>query len=195
VLGALAVVCLALALAPAAAGAYHARPSALVAYYPSDRLPTIVDGLNAARFPAGAPVYFGNYSAQPRHGAATLETTPGPWEVAGERYRYMPILQFAESTLWDRRRVSAEEAAELEAAGDGELSGSMPPLAGVLAGSARERVRWGRELGRRFRAASASVSRGGSDRRLAVRRGPDGGRRPRRAPLPGLHPRHPRRAP
>jgi hypothetical protein len=63
----------------------------------------------------------------------------------------MPILQFAESTLWDRRRVSAEEAAELAAAGDGELSGSMPPLAGVLAGSSRERVRWGRELGRRFR--------------------------------------------
>ena len=139
------------ALDPPDADAARARPSALVAYYPSDRLPAIVDGLDAARFPSGALVYFGNYSSQPRYGASALETQPGPWEVAGERYRYMPILQFSESRLWDGRRVSDEEAGTLARAGDGHLTGSFPTLGGILARPARERLRFGRELGRRFR--------------------------------------------
>jgi hypothetical protein len=138
-------------LAPAPADAAGARPTAVVGYYPSERLPTIVAGLDAARFPARAPVFFGNYSAQPRNGVSSLDTSPPPAEVAGDRYRYAPILQIHESTLWDRRRVSDREAEKLAAAGQEGLAGSMPSLSGVLRGSSRERVNWGTELGRRFR--------------------------------------------
>ena len=150
-LAALLAAALLVALLPAVAGAYSARPSALVAYYPSDRLPTIVDALDAAGFPSRAPVYFGNYSAQPRYGAASIATDPSPPEIAGDRYRYMPILQIAESMLWDRRRVSEREAEKLAASGDGRLTGSMPSTRGVLASSSSRRIHWGRELGRRFR--------------------------------------------
>ena len=139
------------ALLPGLAKAYSARPTATVAYYPSERLPAIVEGLDLAGFPDGSPVYFGNYSAQPRASAARLETNATPSEIAGERYRYAPILQLAESTLWDRRRVSDEEARKLAAAGQGDYAGPMPSLRGVLAGPERQRVYWGTELGRRFR--------------------------------------------
>lgn len=140
----------AVALAPAAAEASSARPTALVSYYPSDRLPVIVRSLNSAGFPSRALVYFGNYSAQPRYGAR-LATSPSPAEIAGERYGYAPILQISESTLWDRRRVSRREAETLAATNQSDLTGSMPSLAGVLRGSEHTRVRWGTELGRRFR--------------------------------------------
>ena len=146
----LAATLAALALTPAAAEAYGARPTALVAYYPSERLPVIVRSLDGAGFPSTALVYFGNYSAQPRYGAR-LATSPSPAEIAGERYRYAPILQVGESTLWDRRRVTRQEAETLAATDQDDLTGSMPSLAGVLRGSERTRVRWGTELGRRFR--------------------------------------------
>jgi hypothetical protein len=133
--------------APAAA----ANRTAVVGYYNSDRLPTLVDGLDAAGFPADAPVFFGNYSAQPRYGVASLDTSPPPAEVAGERYRYAPILQIHESTLWDRRRVTRSEGERLAAAGAEGLGGSMPSMSGVLRSSSRQRVAWGTELGRRFR--------------------------------------------
>ncbi len=139
------------ALAPAAAEAYRARPTALVAYYPSDRLPTIVRQLDGAGFPSSSLVYFGNYSAQPRHGARALARDRSPSEIAGQRYRWAPILQIAESTLWDRRRVTRAEDERLATTDQNDLTGSMPSLAGVLRGSERTRVRWGTELGRRFR--------------------------------------------
>ena len=151
----LACVCVALVStfsgASSPAEAYTAHPSATVGYYESERLPDIVRGLDAAGFPAGAPVYFGNYSAQPRHGVSSLDITPPPAEVAGERYRYAPILQIHESLLWDRRRLSEAQDAKLAAAGHDEPAGSMPSMSGVLRSSPRERLRWGAELGRRFR--------------------------------------------
>jgi len=146
-----AAVALALSSAPNPAYAYTARPSATVGYYESERLPDIVEGLDVGGFPARAPVYFGNYSAQPRHGVSSLDTTPPHAEVAGERYRYAPILQIHESTLWDRRRVSEAEAETLAAADQDEPAGSMPSMPGVLRSSSRTRLRWGTELGRRFR--------------------------------------------
>src|SRR5829696_8493382 len=151
--GARAALGTALAAALLWAATAHAsiHPTALVAYYPSDRLPTIVDGLDDAGFPSTAPVYFGNYSAQPRYSAASLAVDPSPPDIAGERYGYMPILQVAESTLWNRRRVSDADARRLADDGHGDLAGSMPSMAGVLDASTRTRVRWGRELGRRFR--------------------------------------------
>ena len=142
---------LSVALAPATAEAYRARPTALVAYYPSDRLPTIVRHLDGAGFPSSSLVYFGNYSAQPRHGARSLARDRSPSEIAGERYGYAPILQIAESTLWDRRRVTRAEAEKLARTDQRDPKGSMPSIAGVLRGSERTRVRWGTELGRRFR--------------------------------------------
>jgi hypothetical protein len=145
-----ALAVLSVALAPAAAEANRTRPTALVAYYPSDRLPLIVRSLNRAGFPSTSLVYFGNYSAQPRHGAR-IATSTSPGEIAGKRYRWAPILQMAESTLWDRRRVSRREAEKLATTGQNDLTGSMPSLARVLRGSERSRVRWGTELGRRFR--------------------------------------------
>jgi hypothetical protein len=137
---------LALGFAQAAA----ARPVAVFSYYASERLPNLIDALNRSGIPPTTPVYFGNYIVQPRYSASAAEVAP-PNEVAGERYRWAPLLQIAESTLWDRRRVSAAEAETLAASGQGSHAGSMPSFSQLLVLPSGERVPWGTELGRRFR--------------------------------------------
>ena len=149
---ALALILIALAaLALAAPAQAAARPTVVVSYYESERLPNLVDALNRSGMPADTPVYFGNYLAQPRAARVAALETGAPNEIAGQRYRWAPILAVRESTDWDRRRVSDADAQKLAAAGQGDYSGSMPSYSEILKRPSGERVRWGTELGRRFR--------------------------------------------
>ena len=136
---------------PSPAGA--ARPVAVFSYYHAVDLPTLVREFNAARIPARVPIYFGNYWGSPRGSAPPRRQPPlpPPTEVAGERFSYAPIMPIRRGTFWERRRVSRSEGERLARAGDGRLTGRAPSLGRILRRSPRARVRWGTELGRRYR--------------------------------------------
>jgi hypothetical protein len=55
---------------------------------------------------------------------------------------YAPIFPLKPTSFWNRRRVGAEEP---------RYAGKLPSLKAMLTLAGRERVAWGRELGRRFR--------------------------------------------
>lgn len=56
---------------------------------------------------------------------------------------YAPIFPLKPTSFWNRRRV--------EEADQPQYAGTLPSLSAILARPVRERVAWGRELGRRFR--------------------------------------------
>jgi hypothetical protein len=60
-----------------------------------------------------------------------------------KRGRYAPMFPIKPTSFWSRRRVAeAEEPA---------LAGKLPSLTAILSMPPRQRLGWGRELGRRFR--------------------------------------------
>jgi hypothetical protein len=59
------------------------------------------------------------------------------------RGRYAPMFPIKPTSFWNRRRV--------EEADQSRYAGKLPSLSAILAHPVRERVAWGRELGRRFR--------------------------------------------
>jgi hypothetical protein len=59
------------------------------------------------------------------------------------RGRYAPLFPIKPTSFWNRRRV--------EDADEPKYAGKLPSLSSVLRLPARERIAWGRELGRRFR--------------------------------------------
>lgn len=60
-----------------------------------------------------------------------------------QRGNYAPIFPIKPTSFWNRRRAAG--------AGEPRYEGRMPSLTRLLALPTRERVGWGRELGRRFR--------------------------------------------
>jgi hypothetical protein len=59
------------------------------------------------------------------------------------RGRYAPMFPIKPTSFWNRRRIDHPA--------DPQYAGRLPSLGRLLALSTRERVAWGRELGRRFR--------------------------------------------
>jgi hypothetical protein len=130
-----------------------APPAAIVAYYPSARLPRILRALKAADLPAEVPVFFGNYLGSFGPAARPKRPRTPPDELAGPRYDYAPIFTFARSTFW---RAG-------EGATRGRYSGRVPTTESLLAGGSARRLAWGREIGRRYRDAMRVRRRRGID--------------------------------
>jgi hypothetical protein len=96
-------------------------------------VPKLVRAIRATRTPPGTRIYVGSYGVN----------APVSREVqALTRGLYAPLFPIKPTSFWERRRVGAELP---------RYTGKLPSLSALLRLGVRERVAWGRELGRRFR--------------------------------------------
>ena len=89
--------------------------------------------IRATRTPPGTRIYVGSYGVN----AAVSRDVQ-----ALTRCLYAPMFPIKPTSFWNRRRVGAEQP---------RYAGKLPSLSALLRLGVRERVAWGRELGRRFR--------------------------------------------
>jgi hypothetical protein len=105
----------------------------VVSYFEPDDVPKLIRAIKATRTPPGTRIYVGSYGVN----------APASRQVqALTRGRYAPMFPLKPTSFWNRRRVGAEEP---------RYAGKLPSITAMLALPTRERVAWGRELGRRFR--------------------------------------------
>jgi hypothetical protein len=106
----------------------------LLAYFEPDDVPKLIRAIKATRTPPATRIYVGSYGVN----------APVSRQVHGlTRGRYAPMFPIKPTSFWDRRRVE-------DAVGP-RYAGKLPSLITILRLPVRERVAWGRELGRRFR--------------------------------------------
>jgi hypothetical protein len=148
-------------LAAAAGASQRPKPMALVSYYESYRFPEVLRALNRTGVGRHGRVFFGNYGGSPRGAKGPPPRTPVAH--AAERYEFAPILALRPGIFWERRRVTRKEKGVLSKRGDGRLTGAIPSMGSLVHGSVSSRVRWGRELGRRFRDHVRAKLRSGKD--------------------------------
>jgi hypothetical protein len=97
-------------------------------------VPKLIRAIKATRTPPGTRIYVGSYGV---NGPVSRQVQ------ALTRGRYAPLFPLKPTSFWNRRRVEDGDQPEYE--------GKLPSLSRILALSTRERLAWGRELGRRFR--------------------------------------------
>ncbi len=136
-------------------------PWIVLSYYASNHLTRLVAALNGSGMPEGTPVYFGTYygSGKPSHRREHARKV----EAAVPSGRFAPTFPIQPSWFWERRRVLPPEEFKLKAAGVGARRGRLPGMKRLLRLSSGARVRWGEELGRRFRDRMRSKERNGTD--------------------------------
>jgi hypothetical protein len=139
-------------LPQAAVARERAKPVALVSYYDSYRFPSVLRALNRTGLARRGRVFFGNYWGSPRGSKGPPPgKLPSPTKQAGGKYEYAPILALRPGIFWERRRVTRKEGGTLRNQADRSMNGRMPSMGSLVHGGVSRRVRWGRELGRRFR--------------------------------------------
>jgi hypothetical protein len=106
----------------------------VLAYFEPDDVPKLVRAIKATRTPPGTRIYVGSYGV---NGPVSRQVK------ALTRGRYAPLFPIKPTSFWNRRRVAGAD--------DPRHAGRLPSLTAILRLPARERVAWGRELGRRFR--------------------------------------------
>jgi hypothetical protein len=106
----------------------------VLAYFEPDDVPKLIRAIKATRTPPGTRIYVGSYGV---NGPVSRQVK------ALRRGRYAPLFPIKPTSFWNRRRV--------EGADEPRYAGRLPSLTALLRLRARERVAWGRELGRRFR--------------------------------------------
>ena len=106
----------------------------LLSYFEPDDVPKLVRAIRATRTPPDTPICVGSYGVNAPVSRQVQELKRG---------RYAPIFPIKPTSFWTRRRV--------EGADNPRYEGKLPALTGLLRLPPRERLAWGRELGRRFR--------------------------------------------
>jgi hypothetical protein len=106
----------------------------VLSYFEPDDVPKLVRAIRATRTPPETPIYVGSYGVNGPVGRQIQELKRG---------RYAPMFPVKPTSFWTRRRVEGADEARYE--------GRLPALTALLSLPARERLAWGRELGRRFR--------------------------------------------
>jgi hypothetical protein len=125
-----------------------ARPVVLLSYFELEDLPRILDAIEPAGIPNDVHVYVGSYGINAQASTLVRSVRQG---------RYAPMLPVQPSGFYVRRRLSPREEAKVPSA----YSGRVPALTQLSSLSPRQRVTWGRELGRRFRDALRAARREG----------------------------------
>jgi hypothetical protein len=123
-----------------------ARPVVLLSYFELDDLPTLLDGVEPAAFPPDVPIYVGSYG---------VNAVASGLVRSVRQCRYAPMFPVQPSAFWVRRRLSPREDPKVPR----PYSGHLPPWSAIPRLSSRQRVLWGRELGRRFRDAIRAARR------------------------------------
>lgn len=111
----------------------------LLSYFSPQSVSPLVDAVAASELHRRAPVFIGSYGTSERTNEIVTSVTG---------VGYAPMFPIKQGVFWRRRRVTAAQRAALP---DDGLAGPLPSWRALARGPARERVRWGRELGRRFR--------------------------------------------
>ena len=111
-----------------------ARRFLVLAYFEPDDAPKLIRAIRATRTPPDTAIYVGSYGV---NGAVSRQIH------ALKRGLYAPMFPIKPTSFWNRRRVSG--------AGQPRYAGKLPSLGALMQLPARERLAWGRELGRRFR--------------------------------------------
>ena len=106
----------------------------LLSYFEPDDVPKLVRAIRATRTPPDTPIYVGSYGVNAPVGRQIQELKRG---------RYAPMFPIKPTSFWTRRRI--------EGADEPRYEGRLPALTALMRLPARERLAWGRELGRRFR--------------------------------------------
>jgi hypothetical protein len=106
----------------------------LLSYFEPDDLPKLVRAIRATRTPPDTRIYVGSYGVG-RPIARQVHSL--------KRGLYAPMFPVKPTSFWTRRRV--------EGADEPRYEGRIPPFATLMRLPVRERLAWGKELGRRFR--------------------------------------------
>ena len=106
----------------------------LLSYFEPDDVPKLVRAIRATRTPPDTPIYVGSYGVNGPVGRQVQELKRG---------RYAPMFPIKPTSFWTRRRIEGADGPRYE--------GRLPVLTALMRLPARERLAWGRELGRRFR--------------------------------------------
>jgi hypothetical protein len=105
----------------------------LLSYFEPDDVPKLIRAIRATRTPPGTPVYVGSYGVNGPVARQVHELKRG---------LYAPMFPIKPGPFWTKRRVEADEP---------RFEGRLPSLTAMMRLQPRERVAWGKELGRRFR--------------------------------------------
>jgi hypothetical protein len=122
--------------------------AAVFSYFELDDLAELLRAISGAGFPAGTRIHLGTYGV---NGEASdlIHTLEGG--------RYAPMFKTTRTDAWERRRLPPEDERLI----DPSLKGAVPPQGRLFALSARQRVNWGVEIGRRYRDTIRNARRAG----------------------------------
>jgi hypothetical protein len=119
-----------------------------LSYFASSALPRLLQAAADADLPPSTRVYVGSYGV----GLALAD------EIGAAGYRYAPMFHLKPSWYWEQRRVPAADERKLDPA----FAGPLPALPELLRMPSARRVRWGVELGARFRDEIRAAERAGA---------------------------------
>jgi hypothetical protein len=106
----------------------------LLSYFEPDDVPKLVRAIRATRTPPDTPIYVGSYGVNGPVSRQIHELKRG---------LYAPMFPIKPGSFWTKRRVEGADGPKYE--------GRLPSLNAMLGLPSRERLAWGKELGRRFR--------------------------------------------
>jgi hypothetical protein len=117
-------------------------------YFDLDTLPRLIQALAASGMPASTRIHIGTYGV---NGLASDQIR------RLEGGRYAPMFKWTRTAAWNGRNLPPEDEDRIEPA----LRGPVPPDSRLFALSARQRIAWGVEIGRRYRDTIRNARREG----------------------------------
>jgi hypothetical protein len=122
--------------------------AAVFSYFELDDLPGLARAMSEAGFPADTRIHLGTYGVNGEASDLIRALDGG---------RYAPTFKSTRTAAWEGRRLPPEDERLI----DPSLRGPVPPERRLFALSARQRVNWGVEIGRRYRDTIRNARRSG----------------------------------
>lgn len=122
--------------------------AAVFSYFELDDLPGLARAISEAGFPADTRIHLGTYGVNGEASDLIRALDGG---------RYAPMFKSTRTAAWEGRRLPPRDEQLI----DPSLRGPVPPERRLFALSARQRVNWGVEIGRRYRDTIRNARRSG----------------------------------